>query len=387
MTRRSYLLHGTAPWDDPWLTEQNLAHALAARGNRVLFVEPPISAATPLRAGGRRHTGRLLRRGLRRRDGVTLTQPISLPPLSNPRSQALSAPLLRRQLRRAARRAGLTDAVVVSARNTSALTDAVSESLHIYLVKDWIQAGSSLLGRDVDDLNGEVASMVAWADLVCATSPQLQDGLAHTGVKSALLRHGFHAGLAQLYHQPAEPPDLRRLPRPLIGYAGRIDARLDVELLTRLARAIAGGTVVLLGPISPRLPAEQVDELRGEPNIAMLGTRTRQELPAYLRTFDCSVMPYADSEWLRYGSPLKLWDLLYAGPPIVGAGCSSLAEYAPHLVAFARDHDDFISAVLRALRNGRAGEEERRRHALENSWEARASQLEDMVASLVQTSS
>jgi len=380
---RSYLIYGSSAWDEPWLTEHNLAHALSARGNEVLFVEPPVSFATPLRPGAHRNARRLLRRGVRREGATAVVQPLALPPLSHPRARSLSVPLVLHAVRTASRRLDLAEQVVISTRNTAALAGVTDEALRVYLVKDWVRAGGDLLGRRESDLERDVATMARWADLVCAISPQLQDGLARDGVDSVVLRHGFHAELVPLYEGWTEPGDLKRLPRPLLGYAGRIDARLDIDLLVRLARRFDGGTLLLIGPVSPRLPADERARLEAEPNVLLLGTRARTELPAYLSSLDCSLMPYRKREWLNYGSPLKLWDLLYAGPPIVGCGCIALAEYSPELLEFAAAGDEFLTAVARALDTGRQGEDARRRYALANSWDARAAQLEQMVAGRV----
>ena len=211
---------------------------------------------------------------------------------------------------------------------------------------------------------------------------QLQAGLKREGVESVVLRHGFHANLASLYDAHHEPQELEGLPRPLLGYAGRIDGRLDIELLGKLARHFGAGTLLLVGPVSPRLPADLRDELRAEPNVKLLGVRNRNELPQYLSSLDCSLMPYRGTEWLRYASPLKLWDLLYAGPPIVGSGCLALTEHAPHLLDFASSHEDFIAAVERALGDGDGGLGRRRAYALANTWDVRAAELEALVAAL-----
>jgi hypothetical protein len=98
---------------------------------------------------------------------------------------------------------------------------------------------------------------------------------------------------------------------------------------------------------------------------------------------DCLVMPYREGEWARHGSPLKLWDYLYAGPPIVGSGYSVLREYPPPLVRYATGADAFAAEVERSLREPAWGSEERRSLALGNSWDARAGELEEIVRAAV----
>lgn len=372
-----FLVYGSVAWDAPWLTEHNLAHGLAANGNRVLFVEPPISLAAPIRTprGG---AARLLRRRVRAAGDIAVVQPLALPPVSNSRARRLSVPLRRHSVGAALKRLGMERPVTIATRDVATM-HVFENALRIYLVKDWIQAGGALLGRDKDALAGEVSAMATWADMVCAISRQLQEGLAAEGIESSLLRHGFHADLCHLYENVQTPDDLAQLPRPWLGYAGRIDARLDVDVLALLADRFSTGTLVLLGPVSPRFPKAEYERLRNKPNVAFLGARSREELPSYLTSFDCALMPYRRSEWTEYGSPLKLWDLLYAGPPIVGAGCLALHDYAPEHLAFADDPQSFAGAVEQALRRGTEGAGARRRYALANAWSSRARELELMI--------
>ena len=383
MRRGGFLIFGTAAWDAPWLTEQNLAHVLAPR-SPTLYVEPPLTPATPLRYGlrpeSRAQARQLLSRRLRRAGRVALFQPLVLPPRSHPLSRSISAPLLRRQVARAAARAGLDHPVVVSSHATPGAFDAVPSSCRIYLIKDWIEAGGGLLGRDPDTLARERDEMCAAADIVCVISAALQRTLAERGVESTVLRHGFQSDLAPRYDAVETPAALAGLPRPLIGYAGRIDARLDFEALAAVAERFAAGTVVLVGPVNPRLEPATLEALRARPNVRVLPAVGRELLPSYLTQFDCLLMPYREGEWGRHGSPLKLWDYLYAGAPLVGSGYLVLRDYPPPLVRFATGPRAFATEVGRALEAGDEGRDERRATALANSWEARADELERLVA-------
>jgi hypothetical protein len=168
----------------------------------------------------------------------------------------------------------------------------------------------------------------------------------------------------------------------VIGYAGRIDGRLDFETLGTLAERFPRGTVALIGPVSPRLDPAELRRLESRPNVRVLRPLGREALPAHLAHMDCLVMPYREGEWGRHGSPLKLWDYLYAGPPIVGSGYSVLREYPPPLVRYATGADPFASEVERSLAEAARGREERRVLALENSWDVRARELEEIVATV-----
>lgn len=376
-----YVIYGTAAWDAPWLTEHNLAHALA-RNRRVLYVEPPVTPLTPLRYGIHRdslqHARRLLRAGIRRDGRLHVLRLVALPPVEHPRARRASAPLLRAQVARAVGRLGLREPVVLACRSMIELLGAAGERSSVYVAKDLLDAGGALIGRDAGALADEELEMCKRADLVCVVTRRLQETFAARGIESEVLPHGFHADLAPLYDSAQRPAEYEHLGRPLLGYAGRIDGRLDFSALGALADRYSHGSVVLIGPISPRLPREELDRLAERPNVRLLGPRDREALPAYLRHLDCSLMPYREGEWGRHGSPLKLWDALYAGPPVVGSGYVALTDYP--LVHYASPPARLPDVVALALAENGNRRELRREQALANSWDRRSEALERLLA-------
>jgi len=318
---------------------------------------------------------RLRRERLHGREFVVF-RPIVLPLRSRGDSARVSAPLYRRQLRTLVDRLGLRDGVVLTGDSRPGIVGAARERLSGYIVKDWIYDDAQLLGRKPGELVRERDEICSSVDFVLAISSSLQTSLQAEGIQSRLLRHGFHGDLASAYEREP-PPEYRGLPAPRIVFAGRVDGRLDIGKLTATARHFSQGSVVMIGPVSPRVSGAELGALRGEPNIHLLGARPREELPPYLAHADCLLIPYRRSVWAHHGSPLKLWDYLYAGPPIVGSGYSVLSEYAP-LVRFADDDADFVNEVAEALLDS-GGREERRSFALANTWDERGREFEQIL--------
>jgi teichuronic acid biosynthesis glycosyltransferase TuaH len=375
-----YVVFGTVPWDSPWLTEHNLASALAAR-RRVLYVEPPVSVLSPFRYSVRRGSfeelRRLLGKRLRATDRLHVLRPFTAPPREHPHVRAAAAPVVRQQIRRAVRQLGMRDPVVVAARSVLPYLGAAGEQGCVYIAKDLVEAGAALIGKDAALLAAEQLEICCRADLVLAVTRSLQSTLRDRGIESVHFPHGFHAELAGRYDAARPPAAYDALPGPRLGYAGRIDGRLDFEALAELADRFRDGSIVLIGPVSPRLPAAALAPLRSRSNVHLLGTRTRDDLPAYLSHLDCCLMPYREGEWGRHGSPLKLWDYLYAGPPVVGTGYSTLRDIP--LVRYASPSGRLADAVEDALRENERGSAERRAFAMANTWDERAATLDELV--------
>ena len=108
--------------------------------------------------------------------------------------------------------------------------------------------------------------------------------------------------------------------------AGRLNRRIDVDVLTALASHLSGASLFLIGPLAAGDRSSSLERLLGRANVHHISTRSRDELPAYLRHADVLLVPYVADEWSHYSSPMKIWEYLYAGKPIVGHGCPPLAE-------------------------------------------------------------
>ncbi|HEX3462986.1 MAG TPA: glycosyltransferase [Candidatus Elarobacter sp.] len=131
---------------------------------------------------------------------------------------------------------------------------------------------------------------------------------------------------------------------PVFGYVGVIDERLDLELVGALAAAYPDATVAMVGP---RAKIEQ-SALPRRANIAYLGKREYDELPAILAAFDVALMPFALNEHTESISPTKTLEYLAAGLPVVSTAVPDVVADHADVVHVARDREEFVALVARA---------------------------------------
>jgi teichuronic acid biosynthesis glycosyltransferase TuaH len=379
---RGYVIFAPTPWDSPRQPAHNLADALSVH-HRVLYIDPPLSPLSPFRYGLRRDTmprvRAVLDRRLRTVGGLQVFGPLVLPPIEHPRMRSLSAPLLRAQIAHAVKRAGMNAPIVLAWRGLPELAAVATESLRVGVIMDHPSAGAALLGRDAAQLEAEVTAICESSDLICTTSHPMHELLSQRGWENELVPFGFPADLAADFDGAVEPPEYAALPQPLLGYTGGIDDRLDYDLILQLADRFSHGSLVFVGAVSPRLSEAARAALGARANIHLLGPRPRTQLPAYVRYLDVALMPYEDSLFTRYQSPMKMWEYLYAGPPIVASGSAELRRYPPPLVNYAEDAEQFLALAERTLAHPVAGRDERRSFALANTWDDRAAQLDTLA--------
>ena len=112
----------------------------------------------------------------------------------------------------------------------------------------------------------------------------------------------------------ARPAELRDVRGPIIGYAGNLSGRIDLELLRQLARARRDWTFVLLG--STHLDQSAL-ALGSEPNVRLIGTKRYEEAQNIISHFDVALIPHLDNEMSRSMNPLKAYVYCALGVPIV----------------------------------------------------------------------
>ena len=181
--------------------------------------------------------------------------------------------------------------------------------------------------------------------------PEAADRIRHLphGAPSSLLRGGPQ-------HRPAEPPPgLEGIGRPLIGYVGTLEDRVDWALLDRLAVELPHATLVLIGRIARGRPgAWQLDARRclARPNVRSLGWRPQETLGAYNRAFDVCLIPYrTDHPFNRVCCPTKIMDYLATGRPVVSTSLPECRLYEG-LFEVAETPDEFIESVRAILDAG-----------------------------------
>jgi glycosyltransferase involved in cell wall biosynthesis len=165
----------------------------------------------------------------------------------------------------------------------------------------------------------------------------------------------------------------------VIGFAGNfLSNKVDFALLEAVARARPDWTMLLVGPSRPDT-ADELERLAGLANVRRVGGVPYEEMPRTVAAFDVGLIPYLENDYTRSCSPLKLFEYLAAGKPVVATGLPELRGFEPHVVV-AEGVDGTLAAIdaaLTMLDASRAAE--RCALAARNTWETRAEHLLGLV--------
>lgn len=139
--------------------------------------------------------------------------------------------------------------------------------------------------------------------------------------------------------------DLAALSKPVLGYVGVVDERLDYQLLAKLADANPKWNVVIIGPTCKVDPSK----FPQRKNLHWLGRREYKDLPHYLKGFDVCMMPFAINEHTEYINPTKAQEYMAAGKPIVSTPVEDVVLQFSNIVKIGQNHEDFIDHCRAAI--------------------------------------
>ena len=162
------------------------------------------------------------------------------------------------------------------------------------------------------------------------------------------------------------PADLAALPRPILGYVGGLEDRVDWPLVEALAVAFPQASIAMIGrPSAGPLGLWQAERARARarPNVHFLGWKPQAQLDDYNRAFDLCLIPYAAEHPFNVACcPTKIMDSMATGRPIVSTDLPECRLYE-HLFDVAAGREAFVAAVGSILDRGSDDGRSAERHA------------------------
>jgi len=212
------------------------------------------------------------------------------------------------------------------------------------------------------------------ADLVLASSQRLHDRMKTYQPSPLLLRNA--ADVSHFAAQVPIAPELASIEGPVVGYYGAISDWFDAVLVQMLAERRPRWTFVLIGHTF----GCDTTALEKLPNVLLLGEKPYHELPGYLHRFDAAIIPFLQNELTRATNPVKLYEYLAAGKPVISTALPELETVAAGLTVIARTPADFEQALERSLRqNTPQLAEARKSFAASHTWAGRYEELHQAI--------
>jgi glycosyltransferase involved in cell wall biosynthesis len=213
-------------------------------------------------------------------------------------------------------------------------------------------------------------ALIGRADLLVTSSRLLYDKLRGSANRTVLIRNA-----ADFSHFDAvRVSPNHNIESPCVGYFGAIDHWFDIALMAGIARARPTWKFKLIGSTA----GADAEPLRNLSNVELFGEIPHAKLPDLLHDWDCCVIPFLRCPLTEATNPVKVYEMLAAGKPVVAVPLPELLTFAKHgLIRVANNAGEFVDAVEKSLRDDNQHKISlRKAFAAQNTWERRFTVLE-----------
>ena len=176
---------------------------------------------------------------------------------------------------------------------------------------------------------------------------------------------------------PEKLKDIVSKGNPIIGYFGALAKWFDYELLKKVAKERPNYEIVLIGFLYDNsFKDSKIDELE---NVHYLGIVDYKELNKYSQYFTISTIPFLLNDITESTSPVKLFEYMAMGHPIVTTDMRECRKYKSVLIG--KSHKDFIEKLDFALTLDKNDEYYNylKEEALANTWREKAAILDRLI--------
>jgi glycosyltransferase involved in cell wall biosynthesis len=370
-------------WDGHITCKQQIMSRLG-RQNRILYVNRPMSLLSPT-TGREEFTARKQLvdcfRGIRE---VTANLFVGTPPVVLPLrflavSDIINSLIMGAWLKRAMKRLGIINPIFWTfLPETARLVDRFGDYLSIYHCVDehsewgvWWNPPSLVQARERE--------LIKSVDLVITTSQHLRRRKAKFNSNCHFVPNAANFDLFSKATGPdiQVPSDLSVIPKPVIGYVGILGPdHIDIDWIEHAAKNLSYSFVFVGKKSVKTFDLSRLERLK---NIHFMGFKEPNQLPGYLKGMDICLIPYVKNERIEAVFPLKLFEYLAAGKPVVARRTAELEPYS-RIVSLVETAEEFLEAIKASLQNNSdARIKARVKAARANTWEARIETLSEII--------
>ncbi len=370
-------------WDEVWRRNQFLCAGLARRfpDMQILFVGLPRNVSHGLRRGDFRALRAAQTESLPEYPNISILHPLKLFPNTLALGRKLNEWVARRQIKKAAARLKMDRPLLwLNPHSAVHLAGQMNESAVVYdITDDWISPIQSEPMRRL--IRAQDAELCRRADAVIVCSEKLREMKQSLARHLVLIPNGVETEHYRTVLELGPVPEAAAgWVHPVFGYTGTIHPeRVDVELVLTLARSFPGGTVALVGP--DLLSSADRARLEAAGNVVRTGSVPYQDLPDYMRAFDVCITPHCMSAFTESLNPIKLWEYLAGGKPIVSTNVAGFRDY-PALVHLATTPEEFVAACCVALEELPSVGQARQSEAQKHTWDSRVNDVVSVLEGL-----
>ncbi len=386
-----FVILSTQDWDSLPTRKHRFARWWAEGGHRVLYVEQQMHWLGWL-ADVRRQFSRVWRWLRGPRQIAPNLWVFTLPPVLpffqmsgaiNRLNNALLLPILRAQVKRLGFRAPV---LWTYTPHSADFVGHLGERAAVYECVDDFTAAKGLVHAGA--IRRMESRLIRAVDLLIVTHPKLREAKAKGARRVVIIPNGVDTEHMARAADPDLPvaEALAHVKHPVLGYLGAVNYWIDTALLGRLARAHPEWTLAIVGPVVR--PLANMKPLEGLPNVILTGRVPYADVPRYVKAFDVCLNPYVLDEVAEHCSPLKLYEYIATGKPVVSVDMPEAHRFAG-LIDIAHSAEEFIALVEAAAQRAISGKADERAaarmaEAWKHTWRSRFEEVSAALSAMLE---
>jgi len=260
------------------------------------------------------------------------------------------------------------------------LKELLKPKTYVYYTRD------NLVSMDFWKVQGEriEALHMKKADLIVANSTYLAQLAAKFNPKAYYVGQGCDVTAFKPEKVTALPNDIKDIPKPIVGYVGALlTVRLDIEIITYIARSRKDWSIVLVGPEDEAFKSSELHKME---NVYFLGNKTGEELPAYLKAFDVAINPQKLNPLTIGNYPRKIDEYLAMGKITVATKTEAMSVFSEHTY-LAKNKEEYVTFIAKGLEeNSEEKEKARITFANQHTWENNVKEIYKRISEFEQSS-
>ncbi len=312
------IIFGARDWSSNWITQHRLAKSLSENNHRVLFVEN-----TGIRSAKIRDFPRILKRLKNWRESIggfktisrnlTIFSPLVLPFPYNKTVNKLNNLILKRSLSKWIEKNRFNSINYITFLATPLINNYITETNHfakIYYCGDDHEEASN--NSNFPLFEKELASTT---DINFATSQKLYERLNKYNKNTYKISAGVELSKFNINNEYKVPNELKKIKKPIIGYIGGFNEKLDNKIILDIAEKKKNYSIVMIGDEDGNF--ENKEKFLNKSNVHFLGKKKHSEISKYIYHFDCGIIPYKINKFTDAVYPSKLNEFLSLGKPVI----------------------------------------------------------------------
>ncbi|MEW5692827.1 MAG: hypothetical protein AB1765_05985 [Candidatus Hydrogenedentota bacterium] len=188
--------------------------------------------------------------------------------------------------------------------------------------------------------------------------------LCYNGVDTALFNKTLNINEREI------PQDIASIKKPRLGHIGMFNGKVDIDLIIKIAKENPTWNLIFVGKIF----YSDIDKIKFMKlvrlnNVHFLGNRNPKVLPYYIKPMDCCLILGKRNKWTEITRPLKFYEYLASGKPIVSIGFPELNEFSDWIF-ISENYEGYIDNIRKILSGMvKKTSEEQAKFAERFSWE------------------